>query len=198
MLEELPDIGTCHVCFGESLSGFRLGCTHEYCVSCMLQTMKAAMSDTSRLPLRCCEVLIDVTCAIMLLEQKEADQFLAKAAEMEAKNKMFCPTCNQFINLDLVDSSDSTVLTCICGVQLCVSCRTAKHPGFTCPENMSAVRGSDELVLLLADDKGWKQCPGCLMMIERISGCNHMTCSNCRYDFCYACRRTWQGHVCGV
>jgi hypothetical protein len=36
-------------------------------------------------------------------------------------------------------------------------------------------------------EKGWKQCPNCNVYIERNQGCDHMTCRNCKCNFCYVC-----------
>ena len=92
----------------------------------------------------------------------------------------------------------AVVLPCQCGMQLCVECRTQKHPGLTCREKIAVTTGSNEIVLEVARDKGWKQCPKCHMMIELVSGCNHMSCTSCRYQFCFRCLRKWstQGDVC--
>lgn len=32
-----------------------------------------------------------------------------------------------------------------------------------------------------------KNCPNCGVMISRIGGCQHMTCGNCKKEFCWAC-----------
>ena len=34
---------------------------------------------------------------------------------------------------------------------------------------------------------GAKQCPNCKALIERNEGCDHMTCRNCKCNFCYIC-----------
>uniref|UniRef100_A0A1I8FYR1 RBR-type E3 ubiquitin transferase n=1 Tax=Macrostomum lignano TaxID=282301 RepID=A0A1I8FYR1_9PLAT len=33
-----------------------------------------------------------------------------------------------------------------------------------------------------------QRCPRCCVLIEKDSGCNHVICSRCGYEFCYACR----------
>ncbi|KAF8904088.1 hypothetical protein CPB84DRAFT_1773368 [Gymnopilus junonius] len=36
-----------------------------------------------------------------------------------------------------------------------------------------------------------KPCPKCRLHMTRISGCMHMTCTNCRYEFCWHCLGVW-------
>ncbi|KAI9019881.1 hypothetical protein DFJ74DRAFT_141126 [Hyaloraphidium curvatum] len=39
----------------------------------------------------------------------------------------------------------------------------------------------------IADREGWKKCPFCGIMVEKVDGCNHITCTRCRNHFCYRC-----------
>ena len=46
-----------------------------------------------------------------------------------------------------------------------------------------------------ARGKDVQQCPECRVRIEKASGCNHMTCGSCHYQFCWLCRgRYYDGH----
>ncbi len=40
-------------------------------------------------------------------------------------------------------------------------------------------------------DKGWRICRECGAGVERIAGCNHMTCK-CGHQFCYICELPWK------
>lgn len=40
----------------------------------------------------------------------------------------------------------------------------------------------------------YKRCPKCKTPIERISGCNHMSCQICGTEFCYICGDLWSEH----
>lgn len=43
-------------------------------------------------------------------------------------------------------------------------------------------------------EKGWKKCPSCGVYIERNQGCDHMTCRNCKCNFCYVCGKYDKGN----
>ena len=189
-IEDLPYIKVCNVCHEEDLRGVRLDRSHDYCVRCMRQTLRTVINDFSLVPFHCCEVPVDLSIAKVLLKKDEAHRLLSKAEEMDAKEKMYCPTCSKFINLDMVDKN-SIVYACTCGCTLCVSCKTAVHPGLSCRQNKAALSGSDEELLEMARTHGWKQCPNCDLMIEMVYGCNHMTCSNCKHEFCFQCLSAW-------
>jgi hypothetical protein len=38
---------------------------------------------------------------------------------------------------------------------------------------------------------GYKACPKCHVFIERNKGCIHMTCKQCKCEFCYLCNKEW-------
>jgi hypothetical protein len=73
-----------------------------------------------------------------------------------------------------------------CANAMCVLCRRDAHDDVTCEEyEERASNGawtSEKLVNALS-----RKCPKCHFRIFREGGCPHMTCSRCRYQFCYGC-----------
>lgn len=67
-----------------------------------------------------------------------------------------------------------------CKGEACFDCRQPWHDGKSC----AAV--ADESVQEWAAGHDTGSCPACQAPIERIDGCNHMTC-RCRHQFCWLC-----------
>lgn len=86
---------------------------------------------------------------------------------------------------------DSPIITCCkCGDKTCFVHSIKWHEGDTCAE-FQAKKDADktEKASQLHLEETTKTCPNaiCGMRVEKISGCNHMTCSKCRYQYCWLC-----------
>jgi hypothetical protein len=189
VLDMLPRL-QCIVCYSTKRS-FVLACNHAYCTVCMKELLQQALKDSDLIPLRCCELPIDMTVSTLLLNSRGSNILLERTEEKAARNKMYCPSCSKFIDLDRVDLTESITFYCYCGIELCSVCRTASHAEVTCQANLDVRNGSDKPVLDLGEANGWKQCPNCAALIELTYGCNHMKCSFCSYHFCYQCCNVW-------
>jgi hypothetical protein len=82
-----------------------------------------------------------------------------------------------------------------CGATFCFTCGEEAHRPVAC----STVRAwltknsaeSENLNWILANTK---PCPKCHRPIEKNQGCMHMTCSQCRHEFCWLCSGAWAEH----
>lgn len=194
-IEDLPGIGRCSVCYEEDVRGYEFACTHSQCITCTRKLFKTALRDTTLLPLRCCDIPIDMNIASQLLNPRDARLIVQRTEERTAKNKMYCPTCSAFLNFDIfANMLDSDDFVCDCGTAICVQCKTSAHPSTSCFQNLRSHSKSEDhdlVMLALSREQGWKQCPQCAIMIELRSGCNHMSCTYCSHEFCYLCLKPW-------
>lgn len=104
----------------------------------------------------------------------------------EEKTKLYvrnCPVedCRGFV--------DNTWNCGLCSVHVCRKCHEIKQKDtdHECKEE------NIETAKLLAKDS--KPCPGCAVLIFRISGCNQMWCVNCGVTFDWQTLKIDQGHI---
>jgi hypothetical protein len=109
------------------------------------------------------------------------------------KNILFfrCP-CGNCEYFELLMLGIKTFQCPSCELVSCPMCRKPPHPGISCEENIKILNDKDrELLKDLIKENGFKTCPHCKSICERISGCNFMKCFSpmCkgRKNFCLLC-----------
>jgi IBR domain, a half RING-finger domain len=171
------------------------GCHCFYCIDCLTQVFKLALSEDTACPATCHKIRIPLS----LLIKQEANPLLpsdislykARATERTTPNPTYCsrPECSAFIPPRSMHHPDKA--TCRkCRAKTCRHCRKPFHNG-TCKEDEEVNR-----LLELGKGKGWRRCEKCKALVERMDGCLHMTC-RCKAEFCYACGKAW-GHCQGT
>eukprot|EP01017_Pseudomicrothorax_dubius_P022885 TRINITY_DN24668_c0_g1_i1.p1 TRINITY_DN24668_c0_g1~~TRINITY_DN24668_c0_g1_i1.p1 ORF type:complete len:221 (+),score=5.91 TRINITY_DN24668_c0_g1_i1:373-1035(+) len=66
-------------------------------------------------------------------------------------------------------------------MEFCFRCSNPWHPGQKC----EAVIQKDFMDYLQRNDV--QTCPKCKSKVEKAEGCNHMTCTICKYQWCWLC-----------
>ena len=95
----------------------------------------------------------------------------------------------------LIDLNSEEYQCPLCNTKVCPKCYDVVHKGSSCEafrlwkiENGQADKAFD----LLLKQSQWVQCPWCLQAIERVSGCQFMTCASviCKGKkyFCFQCK----------
>lgn len=83
------------------------------------------------------------------------------------------------------------ILTCeACRFKCCTACNRAWHQDETCEQytqRLAAQPGQvDASDAWVANNS--RKCPGCQSPIQKTEGCDHMTCTRCRRQFCWLCQ----------
>jgi hypothetical protein len=94
-------------------------------------------------------------------------------------NSSSCP-CNDGFLVDKLCTINKKIYCKSCIREYCFDCGDIYHGDFDC------AIPKDEMTTLLIN-KITKPCPKCHIAIEKNEGCNHMTCSQCRQDWCWIC-----------
>ena len=109
----------------------------------------------------------------------------------------WCPgrDCTQGIESKTGDAVD--VQCDKCNTAFCFGCTKAAHMPIDCE---TLTTWEDRINNDEGDSNNWmkintKPCPKCKRPIEKNQGCMHMTCSQCRYEFCWLCMGDYRNHT---
>mmetsp|Transcript_19579 Transcript_19579/g.45591 ORF Transcript_19579/g.45591 Transcript_19579/m.45591 type:complete len:120 (+) Transcript_19579:497-856(+) len=93
-----------------------------------------------------------------------------------------------------VGGDDTQILRCHqCNFRTCFTHKCPWHEGRTCEEYDQDGDNSEEVALLqLMGSSRFQRCPRCNHGVEKVSGCDHMTCC-CGHEFCWKCLATYKG-----
>ena len=72
-----------------------------------------------------------------------------------------------------------------CGAQSCYNHEVIWHADQSCTEYDKLKKKSDFATVKYIS-KETKACPGCSIPIEKDGGCDHITCSKCKHEFCWS------------
>lgn len=192
---DLPECPVC-LCAIEDSELVRLEkCAHAYCNPCLIQQVLTAVKDAD-LPIKCahekCEepmVIRDINMQLKNGTIKRSDISKAALNAYVSKNNeefKFCitPDCQMVYQV----SDSGTEFVCdLCYKHICTSCHLEYHKGMTCAMYASAKKDGDSVLKWIKENPSKrKKCPKCDMGIEKIEGCDHMTC-RCGTHICWKC-----------
>ncbi|PVF96666.1 hypothetical protein CPB86DRAFT_708599, partial [Serendipita vermifera] len=197
------------------------GCTHlpEVCLECLRQTIQTAITIGEFLsgiscPSANCSEKLDYFAVEKWADKDTFERrhclsnyphrydklLLQNSLRTEVPSYVLCisPTCGS--GQEHTGGESNSIVTChACGLKQCFKHQTPWHEGLTCDQWDEQIKQdainkdlTDELVKTTT-----KACPreGCGRRIEKIDGCDHMTCKppgGCGYEFCWLCLASWK------
>ena len=184
---------SCEICYEtlkpQDIRKYRPPCKHVICKECIFHYIADKINEASVLDIRCffyeCTHVFTNEYIEYIISHDNAlltkyKAFKTKAQIQRDPNKKFCPfpNCEHYLQKDL---KGNKYVMCKIGHKYCFECLQEWHGDNECIEII------DKDFQLWAKDKVIKRCPQCQFYIEKNEGCNHITCQQCGYEFCWLC-----------
>ncbi|KAG6840137.1 hypothetical protein C0991_008601 [Blastosporella zonata] len=191
----------CPICYDAVSNPAVLGCKHVYCTACIRHYLTSA-SETKIFPLACmgdeakCKVPISIPIIQRFLIPQQYEHLVNVAfsvhLDRHPQDFRYCttPDCTQIYR-----ANTRMMLKCpSCFAEVCSSCHEEAHEGMSCEDRQNQkVQQEEQLNNQWATSHGVKRCPSCTVYIEKIEGCNHMTC-RCGAHICWICVAVFPAH----
>ncbi|KAI0371232.1 hypothetical protein BV20DRAFT_191688 [Pilatotrama ljubarskyi] len=193
----------CTACHGEITVGqddaLQVPCMHVYHTECLLMLVEVSMRSTGQFPPRCCRSTIPTPLFHRHLTPEQRTAFALREAEQSTPRRVYCanPQCSTFLG-PRDKRTPVRIYTCAfsaCATRTCARCRAAVDPSADAQTHECKHDTGYRMALQLGSRLGWMRCPECEELIERHSGCPHMTCV-CGTEFCYECGNRYNGCTC--
>ena len=185
----------CGVC-GDTIESadmnrIRIPCKHIFCVDCWKEYLKEKINNANVYKLACmqkeCNFILEEKFIKSIFDKdtvllEKYDKFLSRKKLLDTNKKIkLCPfpDCDGYAE----KKKFSKYVKCNKGHDFCFECLAAPHGSKACSKIIDA--GFEE----------WKQhtmvkrCPNCKFWTEKNEGCNHMTCSQCQFQWCWICQK---------
>ncbi|GAB1736557.1 hypothetical protein NU219Hw_g8186t1 [Hortaea werneckii] len=174
-------------------------CGNSVCRACFEQHLQNEVENKRWSEVQCpeCSQGLEEPEIRQLAPQSTYEQWLDKAAKSyneATEDFRSCPNANCSWGCFFSTKDDGNIFTCqLCSIRYCVVCEVNMHENETCEayrkrretqDTASEERQSEKYLKKIS-----KPCPRCGVNIDKVSGCDHVTCSrsSCRHEFCWQC-----------
>ena len=183
----------CGICYEplENINEVKLTCGHYFCKDCWTDYLKEKITNANVVKISCmqnkCEIILEEKFIKNILKGNNElldkyDKFYKRKKIIEQKNNNIrsCPfpDCEGYAQKIGKDK----YVKCNYGHEFCFECGSVPHGKKKCSEMID--KSFDEW----RSQRVVKRCPYCKMWTEKNEGCNHMTCVECRFQWCWLCQ----------
>jgi IBR domain, a half RING-finger domain/RING-type zinc-finger len=189
----------CVVCWTEANNPLQTRCGHVYCKQCLSD--QASSAGESDIPLRClgdaatCRHAFSMTDLNAMLSPASLEDLLQASFNIHIRTRpnefQYCPTpdCLQVYR----PTKTSQIFMCpTCLTPICTTCNVISHDGMSCEEWKDMDSNESRVFRQYKEEHDVRDCPNCKMGIEKIEGCNHMTCTRCGVQICWFCMKNFK------
>lgn len=188
----------CSICWTPADGACLLRCGHTYCAECFRTLCASHNTATNQdLSIVCngaqdtCKNSIPLQEIQAHLDPSDFEQLLESSFDSYITHRPdqfhYCPTpdCGYLYR----PATTTDMHTCTkCLHRICRRCH-GQHEGQTC----QAYRATQDFEAYKRKNKTTvKDCPKCQTTVEKIDGCDHITCGGCRIHICWRCLQTFK------
>ena len=185
----------CEICTEEvectNLKNLKLSCNHNFCEDCWVDYLEEKIKNGKVTKIPCmkskCTTILDEKFVKKIISSKpelleKYEKFLNSKKLLESNKKIkFCPfpDCEGYAEKK--------------GLKKNVKCNYGHEFCFVCLQKPHGLKSCSKMI-----DKGFeewkthtlvKRCPYCQYWTEKLDGCNHMTCPECNFQWCWVCEK---------
>ena len=191
----------CPICFrtlGENKKIILYRCDHYFCKTCLYNYLKTKILENKLTFIKCLDyecnekLSNELIINIISKNKKLLEKYKLLSLKLEIindPNKKFCPypNCNSFLTRN--KDRNIKISKCENEHEYCFICLNKPHPNKTCEEKLD-----DNNIKEYAKNKFIKKCPNCGTYTEKNEGCNHITCAECNYQWCWLCDQKYSNN----
>jgi len=207
----------CCICYEGNTGRYNLHCQKLsllVCLECLLQFFYLKLSEND-FDFKCigCDGKISLEdVELFLMEHsrhEKKDNFISKLKKKIYTNQLmewkysiiYCPIpdCQGIFAVAEESLNETSFVNCDeCKKKICLHCKEEFHANFTCKqrEEFLVLKNEEGKLVNEYKQKNVKSCPKCKVEIEKSFGCDHITCTLCKYEFCFSCgKEYYDGHM---
>ena len=202
-IPSLKPANECEVCFQyiQTPMQFVMQCGHTFCNNCWLGHVRVQLENGRALGIECmkCNTLVGSDNLLSLkLGSEDLKRFKFFLLNDQIKTHplfQWCPgaDCSAIVKAESCKAKRTVCSKC--KTTFCFQCGLDYHAPADCIVIKKWVtKCQDDSETANYIQANTKDCPKCMICIEKNGGCNHMQCYKCKHEFCWMCLRNWTEH----
>lgn len=195
----------CPVCFEQltDKASECLKCGHWFCISCWKKGLESVLESG---PLSITTECLSLNCKtkvppsffkkyLTAPSYSKFQKYLLESFVSNSKKLRWCPSPSCDCIIEVLGPAEVEI-NCKCRFIFCFNCGNESHIPATCAmfekwNTRIKLEGATDTWLAT----NTKYCPSCKVLTQKDTGCNHMTCSRCGYQYCWVCLEEWETHI---
>ena len=167
-------------------------CKDSYCSDCWLNYVKGKIENGIVEKINCmnynCKEILSKEFILSIINSDKSlilkyNKFIKRLEILNDSKKKFCPypECDSY-----AEENKNKIVSCKNGHKFCFKCLKNHNEKTNCEDEM------DNDFKIWMKNRIVKRCPKCRLWTEKNEGCNHMTCSQCRAQWCWLCGQFYE------